>query len=86
MKCENCNSTNTMRVQNKEHSATTKASHIYHKMLKDAPTLVEVDLCLLRKNAKIFDDAPDEYEWERGWNAFIDYLKQKHGKLYAIKK
>lgn len=49
----------------------------YKAMLKDAPTLIEVDLDAVH-NEWLQIDAPKTEE-----NFFI-YLKQKHSKLYAV--
>lgn len=47
------------------------------KALTNTGNAGDVDYGALKKSAKTLEDAPDEYEWERGWNDCIDHLHQQ---------
>lgn len=57
---------------------------VYNAMLKDAPTLVEVDLEDMKKDISNKVSMHDSIK-NNGYNQALEDLKQKHGKLYAKK-
>lgn len=54
----------------------------YKAMTKDAPTVQEVDLDSMKKDAYTPDD-PFERAEARGYNQALEDLKEKYTKIYA---